>query len=443
MIFEAHQAVAGARGGCRCRVTGPNANVPKPPQSARWLVMRWRGPDGPDFRISPRDVEDSDVARPGDRTYQHKKHVEHEALLVRVLALPEREQLEIHEALSASLGGRLGRESERARQARLRHEALGSMRAGAEHLRLPEGQAPTIPEYKRAAKETSLPLTFNAVYRAFEESWDIAIRFYLGEEVPPTAAQRAARRAILGRNRTDKEAPLSGVRLFLSQDPPPASTTRHDYDEWARERNETLSPGELRVIERGDSIRTVLRTGWERCLAVARDEMTLEEAQALTLSQQLSEAGPLVGQHLASCYLGLSPNARHATRAGYPQPVVCLGKTNWLWLLADIEAFKMGKRDFSHERGALQGSYIDSGDLATLLDLSPTSLKSRLFKEDSAKTKTWERLPKPTGRAGKGLYWDRAYAERWLEEHPYAVRGFKRLKKRHHNAVSKISGVAA
>jgi hypothetical protein len=235
------------------------------------------------------------VARPGDRTYQHKTHVEHEALLARVLALPEREQLQIHEALSASLGGRLGRETERTRQARVRHEALEAMRAAAEHLDLPETRAPTIPQYKQAAKETSLPLTFNAVYRAFEENWEIATRFYLGQEVPRTAAQRAVQRAAHGRNTTTREAPLTGVRLFLSQDPPPASTTRHDYDEWARERNEALAPGELRVVELGDSIRRVLGTGWERCLAVARDEMTLEEAQALTLAELLSEAGPLVG----------------------------------------------------------------------------------------------------------------------------------------------------
>jgi hypothetical protein len=386
------------------------------------------------------------VARPGDRTHQQKKHVEREVLLVRVLALPEREQLEIHEALSASLGGRLGRETERARQARLRREALAAMRAAAEHLDLPETQAPTIPEYKRAASEASLPLTFNAVYRAFEESWEIATRFYLGEEVPATAAQRSARRAILGRNRTDKEAPLSGVRLFLAQDPPPVSTTRADYYEWARERNETLAPGELRVIELGDSIRTVLRTGWERCLAVARDEMTLEEAQALTLSEQLSEAGPLVGHHLASWYLGLSPHGRHAKRPGYPQPVVCLGTTNWLWLLTDIEAFKRGKRDFAHEQGALQDTYIDAHDLAALLHLGTTRLKGRLEREDGATTKTWERLPKPTGRAGKGLFWDRAYAQRWLDEHPYAVKGRKGLRPRQsggHSAVSKISGSAA
>ena len=383
------------------------------------------------------------VARPGDRTYQHKKHVEREVLLARVLALPEREQLEIHEALSASLGGRLGRETERARQARLRHEAVAAMRAAAEHLRLPKTQAPTIPDYRRAAKETSLPLTFNAVYRAFEENWEIATRFYLGQEVPRTAAQRAVQRAAHGRNTTTREAPLTGVRLFLSQDPPPASTTRRDYDEWARERNEALAPGGLRVIELGDSIRRVLGAGWERCLAVARDEMTLEEAQALTLAEQLSEAGPLVGHHLASWYLGLTPNGRHATRPGYPQPVVCLGKTNWLWLLADIEAFKKGKRAFSHERGALQDAYIDAHDLAALLHLTTTHLKTRLDREERAQTKTWEKLPKPTGRAGKGLYWDRAYAQRWLDEHPYAVKGRKGLRKRHQSAVSKISAAAA
>jgi hypothetical protein len=384
------------------------------------------------------------MARPGDRTYQHKKHVEREALLVRVLALPERDQLEIHEALSNSLGGHFGRESERAREARLRHEAIGSMRAAADHLGLPDDQAPTIPEYKRAASETKLPLPFGAVYRAFEENWDNATRVYLGKPAPRTAAQRAVMRAAHGRNTTTREAPLTCVRMFLSQDPPPASTTRLDYGEWAREYNETLAPGGLRVIEMGDSIRSVLRTGWERCLAVARGELTLEEAQALTLAENLSEAGPLVGHHLASWYLGLSPHSRHATRPGYPQPVVCLAKTNWLWLFADIEAFKAGKREFSHERGALQDAYIDAHDMAALLDLTTTQLKTRIDKE--LVVKAWERAPKPTGRAGKGLYWERAYAQRWLDEHPYAVKGRKSLRprqKRPQSAVSKISAAAA
>lgn len=382
------------------------------------------------------------MGRPGDRTYPPKKYVDWEALLARIFVLPLRDQLRIHQELTKSLGGSLGRETERDRQVRLRYEALEAMRAAAKHLGLPETRAPTIPEYKEAAKQAGLP-SHKTVYRAFEENWEIATRFYLGEDVPATAAQRAARRAILGRNRTDeKETALGGVRLFLEQDPPPASTTCDDYVEWAREHNECLSPGEFRVVEGADHIRSVMRTGWERCLAVARDEVTLEEARELALAEQLSEAGPLIGHHLASWYLSLSPHARHAKRAGYPQPVVCLAKTNWLWLLADIEAYKRGKRAFAHERGALQDGYIDSHGLGALLDLSSASIKTRLSQEEE-KMKTWERVPKPTGRAGKGLYWERAYAQRWLDEHPYAVRGFKSLRKRRQSAVSKISGAAA
>jgi hypothetical protein len=201
-----------------------------------------------------------------------------------------------------------------------------------------------------------------------------------------------------------------------------------------------LADGELRVVGCGDNMRSILRIGWERCLAVARDEMTLEEAQALTLAEALSEAGPLVGHCLASRHLGLSPHGRQATRPGYPQPVVCLKKTNWLWLLADIEAFKKGKRDFAHERGALQDAYIDADDLANLLHLSRVPLKGRVDKEVVAKS--WDSVPKPTGRAGKGLYWERAYAQRWLDEHPWAVKGRKALRPRQkprHSAVSKIS----
>src|SRR5271169_4411009 len=114
--------------------------------------------------------------RPGDREYERRENNEWEVLLARALDLPQAEQLKIHKALSDCLGGQLGQETERARQARARVEALEALGAAAEHLGLPDGQAPTVPEYKQAAKETKLPMTFSAVYRAFDESWELASR---------------------------------------------------------------------------------------------------------------------------------------------------------------------------------------------------------------------------------------------------------------------------
>ena len=376
----------------------------------------------------------------GDREYKRPENNEWEVLLARVLDLPQTEQLRIHQVLSDSLGGQIGQETERARQARARLEALETMRRAAEYLGLPDGQAPTIPEFKQAAKQTKLPMTFSAVYRAFDENWEVASRFYRGESIPPTAATQAVRRAILGRNRTDKEAPITCLRLFLAQEPPPASTEHAAYEAWARERNENLPPGVKRVVESANHIRTISRAGWLRCLAVARNEMTLEEAQEQALGDYLSESGPLVGQHLASWVLGLSPHSRHAKRAGYPEPVVCLNQTNWLWLLSDIRAYGNGKRDFTHAKGSAQHTYLDSSEMAALLKIRVDVLRARTFSAQSRSD--WSRVPRQAGNVGKGLYWERATVERWLAEHPEAI-GPKPGRHRKRSRAENIRGEVA
>ena len=357
--------------------------------------------------------------RPGDRKYDRIENVEREVLLARVLELPSREQLWIHHELGESIGGGLGAESKRARQARLRNEAIEAMRAAADYLQLPEGQAPSVNEFKKAAQETQLPMSFSTVYGAFEKRWEIASRFYEGKNVPPTAAQRSAQRAIKGRNRTNKEAPLTGLRLFLGQVPPPPSTRSTDYEEWAVEFNENLLPGAKRLVETAEQIRNVSRATWRDCLAVAQNEITLDEAQENCLENHLAESGPLIGHYLASRVLDRSPDARHATQRGYPEPVVCLGGRNWLWRLSDIRAFGEGKRHFTHEKGFLQEAYVDTGQVAARLGIGSPGLIRRLF--IAKRTQIWMLVPRPTGRAGKRLYWERAAFERWLAKHPDAI----------------------
>jgi hypothetical protein len=357
------------------------------------------------------------VSRPGTRKYERKEDVEWEVLLARVLQLPEAEQLKIQHGLTEALGGRLGKETARAKQTRLRYEAVEALRVAAQHLRLPPGQAPTIPEFRKALSETKLPMTFNAVYEAFEKNWETATRIYRGEKMPVTAAQRSARRAILGRNRTDKEPPIAGLRFFLTQDPPPHSTGLADYEDWATEVNEHPPPGMRRVIGSAHHIRKMSRASWGRCLAVARNEMTLEEAQKQTVDEQLSESGPLVGLHLASWILGTSADKRVTSRPGYPEPVVCLGKSNWLWLLSDIRAYGAGKRDFRHSRGHLQRTYMDSTELAEWFEINYASLQQRINADGEARGI----VPPRMGRAGKRLYWERAQVERWLQQHPSVI----------------------
>ena len=378
--------------------------------------------------------------RPGNYQRPMRTDAERDVLLARVLALSETEQLWIHRELAESLGGRLGRETQRARQARLRHEALETIHAAAAYLGLPVGQAPSIPEFRKAAKETTLPMTFSGVYEAFENNWELIARIYRGETIPRTSAQRAALRAIVGKGRTDKEAPLSCVRLFLNQSPPPRSTGGPEYRAWAQETNENLPEGWQRLIEDPDHIRSISRTTWDNCLAVARNEKTLEEAQQQTLAAYLSESGPLVGHWLASWVLGISGHKyAHTLPPGYPEPVVCLGRTNWLWLLSDIRAYGEGERDFTHARGHLQQAYVDSDELAAKLNIRQESVRGRLVK---AERKGWDKVPKPTGRAGKRLYWERAVVERWFQEHPTAPYGSGSRGRPRKHGVSEISGHA-
>jgi hypothetical protein len=363
------------------------------------------------------------MGRRGDRVYQRKQDIDWEVLLGRVLDLPEAEQLKVHQGLTESLGDRLGKETARAKQARVRHEAVEALQAAAEHLGLPAGQAPLIREFKRAAGETELPMTFNAVYEAFEQNWETASRFYRKQPVPATAAQRGVRRAILGRNRTDKEPPLSGLRLFLAQDPPPRSTCGADYQAWAREMNEDLPLGCKRLVESPEQIHESLRASWNGCLAVARNETTLEAAQQQLLDQMLAEAGPLVGHVLASWMLGLSNANRVSSRRGYPEPVFCLRRGNWLWRMSDIRAYGEGKSDFRHPKGHLQNVYMQSYELAERLNLGAGALQMRLDKAHAAND--WENVPRPAGKTAQRNYWERAFVERWLEEHPFAKKGSK------------------
>jgi hypothetical protein len=198
---------------------------------------------------------------PDKRTAQRKKKAdgEQEVLLARVLDLPVAQQLQVHHDLTEALGGELGKETARAKQARLRHEALEAMQAAAAHLGLPDGQAPTVTQFKKAARETELPMTFKAAYAAFENRWETASRFFEGKTVPETAAQRRIRRVARRDNRVDMEPPIACLRLFLAQDPPPRSTGLADYNEWARETNENLPPGWERLLEDSAHIRVTLR----------------------------------------------------------------------------------------------------------------------------------------------------------------------------------------
>jgi len=346
------------------------------------------------------------------RVPYQRRDEEWQVLLRRVLDLAPGDRLKVYAGLRDDLGSVLGKELERERQARLRHEAREATRVAAQVLELPDNQAPKVAEYKEAAQRAELPMSFNAVYEAFESRWDLAQRFYRGEDIPASAAQRAARRGNLGSARGRFEDPIAGVREFLSQDPPPASTTRADYNAWAREANEHRPASEPRLLEHGDHIRTVLRTSWERAKAVARGEKTLADARAERLADQLAESGPLVGHIVGASLLEMSPQTfeKYRGRTGFPRPVAIVGRRP-LWRRSDLEAWRDGKRrDFGAEEGELQDAVVGAAEIAALTGMSVELLRSRVAEE------RWDTVPRPAGTTAMRLYWMRDEVERWARE---------------------------
>ena len=343
------------------------------------------------------------------RVPYQRRDEEWQVALRRVLDLAPGDRLKVYAALRDDLGGVLGKESERERQARLRFEAREAMRAAASVLGLPGGQAPTVTEYKEAARQATLPMTFNAVYEAFERRWEIAQRFYRGDPVPATAGQRSARRGVLGSSRGRYEDPVAGLRQFLLQDPPPVSTGLADYEAWAKEENDRRSASEPRLIEKANHLRTSLRVTWESAKAVARREKTIEDARRERLDELLADSGPLVGGNLAAWMLDKTPSnfEKYRQRQGFPRPVARLSGGP-LWRRSDIEGWRDGKRDFTDEEGALQGEVVDSAEIAERVGLPDSQMRNRVYEE------RWDLVPKPAGKAARRVYWLSEDVERWL-----------------------------
>jgi hypothetical protein len=337
-----------------------------------------------------------------------------QAVLRRILDMAAHDQERIYAALGDMLEGPAGEEPVHEREMRARLEGVKAMEAAAAHLGLPEGKAPTSIQYKQAARETDLPMSWPAVYKAFEKRWGIARDFYEGKQVPATASQRATRRAVLGTKR-GREEPIECVRVFLNQEPPPQSTRLADYESWANEAQAKRGSDEPRLHLHADGMRMTLRTSWDRVLAVARGELTLEDAQQQRLDEVLAECGDYIGITVAGWLLGMSgPVANKYRRTtGFP-PHAARVDGDTLWRRADIEtyrdhtdAYRTGERKWEHEAGWLDHELIGTDHIQALTGLPRDQVRSRVYEG------RWDRVPKPAGKAARRMYWLRSDVEAW------------------------------
>jgi hypothetical protein len=149
-------------------------------------------------------------------------------------------------------------------------------------------------------------------------------------------------------------------------------------------------------------MRMTLRTTWNRILAVARGEMTLEQAQRERLVEVLTRTGDYVGLTHAGWLLSMSTSTvnKYRSRTGFP-PHVARVDGDPLWLRADIEAYRdhadayrSGQREWEHDEGCLDHELIGSDQIEALTGLPREQVVNRVYEE------RWDRV-RQTDRQGR------------------------------------------
>lgn len=358
-------------------------------------------------------------------TIARRRERDAEILLARVLMLPRSDQDRLHEDLTRALGRKLEGSTESERQLLVYKRAREAMRLAALRRGLPPGRAPGVSDYKAAAREGALPMSWSEIYKTFDGRWDTARRFYEDKPLLPAAELRGLKRELLNANRTDREPPLASVRLFLSATGI-ANPNEADYDAWAK--TENRGPGQVKVVENAAAICEKLRLSWRYALDVAREEIGVEDGRERSLEEALLESGPLVDQRLVGWMLGLAIWSRETAHPGFPPPVAKLGKTRWVWRGSDILAYAHGTKKWRHRAGSLQYLYLDGIGLGADMELGRETIERRMRPAHAAgpdwrslPAATWEKIPKPLGKTADRFYWLQSETDRWRMRHPTAV----------------------
>lgn len=330
-----------------------------------------------------------------------------DAVMRLMYALSLRDQLEAHRLLSQHLGEELGGETEFARQARERREALGAMERVAERLGLGAGVAPTVTQYREACSGAASEWSSARIIRAWGR-YRLAEQAFRGERIPATAAQRSLQRYSSGKAH-HYEPPLVGVRQWLGTNP--ASDTGTDYDDYVREHNSDLVRGKiegLALIQKG-AVRRSLGLPWPDILAVARCEADAAPLQTRYEKERLeADTGPLglISATTVGLVLGMARQDIARRRDDFPKPVVKVGRLHG-WLLADVMAYREGEPFPRRKPGAMQHRVIDVAGLGELLGMASQGVRS------AVRSGRPTVLP-PDGRLGDAFYWLRKGVEAWL-----------------------------
>lgn len=343
-----------------------------------------------------------------------------EATIRRVLALSRADQLRLFAALREYLGEAVGKETEADRQITRQAAALAAIRAVAEHLHRTPGEPMTTGEFNDGAREIGSEWNSSRVIRAWG-SWRQAMNAYRGAWVRESPAQRALRRATSGRSRGAEDY-ATGLRDWLATRP--ASTTRHDYDDWVSEENERRPAGELPYVKSSAIVGNSALL-WGDWLAIARGESSYEEraGERLKARTDPSARHDLISSTDVALLLGIGETSVTilAQRPAFPRAVARIGQAR-VWYRSDVEAYRDGRPVPERREGELQDELIAIPEIAERLGISASTVRTHLSEG------RYHLAPPPSGRAGDNNYWYRNEVEEWISRLPGGRRGRSRRR---------------
>lgn len=334
---------------------------------------------------------------------------EREVALQRFFALSPKEQLVVYRAMRDHLAARL-RETKRDRVVEERAAAIAALEVVTGHLKLASGVAPTPTQFDAAARALDLRCergrrwNRSRVGRAWGK-WRFAKETFLGRGLPDSSDQRARRRAVAGRART-QEAALVAIRLWLATKP--AKETVRDYETWSEEHNDVLKAGEL-PLPNATTIRKRIPITWPDILRFARDEISLEQGRP---PREHVRRRHVHGDHNLVSAAGVREiltgpareQVKHVlSKPSFPTPVVVLNRVR-LWMRDDVIAYEEGRPFPERTENELRRIYLATPEVMKAVGLSRSGLEHGAYG-----------IPSPAIKAGSINLWLRSEVEEWLK----------------------------
>ncbi len=348
-------------------------------------------------------------ARLNPTAAQKSERREARLLIQRALVLPLLERFQVFEALRADLAENLSDQNEVNRIILLRQQAVEAIRDVAMHLELEPGVAPKTDEFNRAAAELDLGWTSSKVARVWER-WRFCCDAYLGRRTAETPSRRR-RRQWRGRPagpRTDEQR-MAGLQAWLAE---PGEETMDSYNEFVEGYNADLPEDRQRLV-RAEALQKHYALNWARLVAVAKGNMTIEDAMDSELVETLPR-GPeaIVGLAAVARVLGTTiqdTNGRAGRDENFPVPVAEI-MGNRAWLLSDIRRYRKGLAAPKREVNQLQAEYMDARQVREQLNMTKERFGRAIYK------RRWDWVPPPAGAVTNGtFYWRRREVEYWLK----------------------------